>query len=177
MVQSQAQEALQQGDYTLAAKNYIEGNGLPQERKQLTDLFVQVNSLNEAQPNPDLCAILGLIALDDNSAFNLDREEALLQCIQWSRQGLQIDPNHGHCYRNAGSALYWLDDWEAAALYYKKADELVPSPVLKIRLFNMQIGELNNQISQVYSLTSRPIERWKPIMQGSSSIIFWRDML
>ena len=137
MVQSQAQEALQQGDYTLAAKNYIEGNGLPQERKQLTDLFVQVNSLNEAQPNPDLCAILGLIALDDNSAFNLDREEALLQCIQWSRQGLQIDPNHGHCYRNAGSALYWLDDWEAAALYYKKADELVPSPVLKIRLFNM----------------------------------------
>lgn len=136
-LQSQAQQALLRGDYALAAKNYIQGNSLPHEREKVKDLYLQVNELNESTPNANLYAILGLIALDDHEVFEKDREEALMQCVQWSCKGIELDPDNRYCYRNAGSALYWLDDWTASKPYYEKAIALAPSPVLQIRLFNM----------------------------------------
>lgn len=136
-IELQAKEALLQGNYALAAKNWIQGNCMPTDEDELKEIFEQVNKLNEASPSPDLCAILGLIALDNNDVFNANREEALIQCVQWSLLGIKIDPDHYNCNRHAGSALYWLDDWEAATKYYEKAAQLAPSPVLQIRLFNI----------------------------------------
>ncbi len=140
----QAQQALEQGNYALAAKNWVQGFSLPDDADELSRIFKQVNTLNEATPNPDLCAILGIIALDYNDVFNEDREEALIQCVQWSKMGIKIDPEHFNCNRHAGSALYWLEDWDAALKYYQKAVEIFASPVLSIRIFNM----LNEGVEQ-----------------------------
>ncbi|MCP1996286.1 tetratricopeptide repeat protein [Flavobacterium sp. HSC-61S13] len=136
-LQRQAKEALEQGDYALAAKNWVQGHSLPYDENELSWIFKRVSTLNEAAPNPDLCAILGLIALDFNEIFNEDREEALIQCVQWSVLGITLDPEHYSCNRHAGSALYWLRDWESALKYYQKAVEILASPVLQIRIFNM----------------------------------------
>jgi tetratricopeptide (TPR) repeat protein len=136
-IEQQAKAALNQGDYALAAKNWIQGNCLPADEDELKEIFQHVNSLNEISTNADLCAILGYIALDYNDIFNTDRQEALIQCVQWSQSGLAIDADHYNCNRNAGSALYWLEDWMGAAKYYEKAIAVSPSPVLQIRLFNI----------------------------------------
>ncbi len=133
----QAKQALHSGNYALAAKNWIEGFSLPQDETELAELFDQVDRLNNKNPNPDLCAILGLIALDHNDVFNPDREEALIQCIQWGKQGLTIDPEHYQCNRHTGSALYWLHEWDTAYTFYEKANQIQPSPVLEIRLFKI----------------------------------------
>lgn len=134
-LQREAYDALQRGNYALAAKNWVTGHCTPEYEMELTALFNRVNELNEASPNPDLCAILGLIALDFNDVFTEDREEALIQCVQWSKIGLEVDPNHYLCNRHAGSALYWLEDYQAALKFYEKAVQISPSPVLEIRMF------------------------------------------
>lgn len=141
-LQREAQDALQQGNYALAARNWVDGHCLPEDEGALAALFNRVNDLNEAFPDPDLCAILGLIALDFNSVFTADREDALIQCVYWSKTGLQVNPDHYLCSRHAGSALYWLGDYEAALKYYEKAAQIKVSPVLEIRIFNI----LNRQV-------------------------------
>lgn len=143
-LQRQAKEALEQGNYALAAKNWVQGHSLPYDENELSWIYQRVSTLNEAMANPDLCAILGLIALDFNEIFNEDREEALIQCVQWSALGIKIDPEHYMCNRHAGSALYWLEDWESALKYYQNAVEIFASPVLQIRIFNM----LNKGVEQ-----------------------------
>lgn len=137
-LQQEAWEALEHHDYALAAKNWVKGYGLPEDIRELEKIFSYVNTLNESEPNPDLCAILGLIALDYNEVFDSNRQTALIQCVQWSRQGLEMNPEHYDCCRNAGSALYWLGDNASAAKYYERAIALSPSPVLQIRLFNIK---------------------------------------
>ncbi len=140
----EAHDALLQGNYALAARNWVEGHCLPEDERELTALFNRVNVLNEETLNPDLCAILGLIALDSSDVFTEDREEALIQCVQWSKRGLRIDPDHYLCNRHAGSALYWLEDDEAALKFYEKAVLIAVSPVLVIRIFNIK----NRQVEQ-----------------------------
>ncbi|ERJ57672.1 tetratricopeptide repeat protein [Sphingobacterium paucimobilis] len=137
-IHQQAEEALLQGDYDTAAKIWIQGNALPQDLNAVSAIFQQVSTLNAESPSPNLYAILGIIALDYNEVFESDRQKALIECIQWSKNGLEIDPDNYNCNRHAGSALYWLGDRDAATKYYKKAIELAPSPVLQIRLFNIQ---------------------------------------
>ncbi|MGJ1420173.1 tetratricopeptide repeat protein [Sphingobacterium spiritivorum] len=137
-LQQQAWQALQEGNYKLAARNWIQGHCLPENLSELSELYQQVNTWNETSPDPDLCAILGLIALDNNEIFNSDREEALIQCVQWSKQGIALAPEHYSCIRHAGSALYWLKDWEAATKYYEKAVAISSSPTLQIRIFNIR---------------------------------------
>lgn len=143
-LQEQALAAYSHANYALAAMNWIDGHCLPDSPKELTRLYQQINTSNEAHPDPNLCAILGLIALDSNQVFNPDREEALIQCIQWSRQGIALDPDNYYCNRHAGSALYWLSDWTAAIKYYEKANSLRPSPVLQIRLFKLHTSTLEH---------------------------------
>lgn len=133
-LQQAAWDALIRGDHALAARNWIQGHCLPEDPAALNRIYAYVNTQNEVAADPDLCAILGLIALDSNDIFDHNRERALLQCVQWSKQGLQINPDHYNCNRHAGSALYWLGDRTAAEKYYEKACELSPSPVLQIRL-------------------------------------------
>jgi tetratricopeptide (TPR) repeat protein len=118
---------------------------------ELKEIFQYVNNLNEKLPNPDLCAILGLIALDHHETFELDRESALMQCLEWSMRGIDINPQHYHCNRNAGSALYWLNDMKGALKYYEKSNELRSSPVLQIRMFNIRNG--NNEFPNFAELT------------------------
>ncbi|MDR0263698.1 MAG: hypothetical protein LBJ04_10780 [Sphingobacterium sp.] len=136
-IQQLAEKALFEGDYATASKIWIQGNALPQDLTMVESLFKKVSTLVEASPNPDLYAILGVIALDYNEVFESEREKALIECVQWCKNGLDIDPDNYNCNRHAGSALYWLGDLEAAKKYYKKASELVTSPVLQIRLFNI----------------------------------------
>ncbi len=137
-IQQQAENAFLAGDYATAAKIWVQANGLPGDINVLKNIYSQVNIRIEDAAHPDLFAILGIIALDYNEVFDTDRESALKSCVEWSKHGLEIDPNNYYCNRHAGSALYWLDDWNAAAAYYKKAAELSPSPVLQIRLFHIQ---------------------------------------
>ncbi|WP_294209536.1 hypothetical protein [uncultured Chryseobacterium sp.] len=134
----EAWNALMDNNYPLAAKYWVDGYGLPDDDEELERIFQHVNTLNTAQHHPDLCAILGLIALDYNDIFDEDRESALIQCLRWSHQGLEIDPLHYQCSRNAGSALYWLGSGPEALLYYEKAHSIQPSPVLQIRMFNIR---------------------------------------
>lgn len=134
----EAIEAFRQKNYAVAAKNWIQGHSLPDDREELNEIYLWVHSLNESAPDADLCAILGMIALDHHEVFTNDREKALLQCIEWSRQGIHISPNHPWCHRHAGSAFYWLHQWEEAVPYYKKAISLIPSPTLQVRLFTIK---------------------------------------
>ncbi|QQT25522.1 tetratricopeptide repeat protein [Sphingobacterium spiritivorum] len=136
-IQQEAWQALHDGNYAVAAKNWIQGHSLPENHTALKELYYTLINLTEVSPNPDLFAILGLIALDTNEIFNSDREEALIQCVQWSKAGIALDPDHYSCNRHAGSALYWLDDKEAAAKYYEKAAAIKSSPTLQIRIFNI----------------------------------------
>ncbi|MDN3693038.1 hypothetical protein QWZ06_12455 [Chryseobacterium tructae] len=131
----EALEAFRQKNYAVAAKNWIKGHFLPDNKEELKEIYLVANSLHETSPDADLCAILGIIALDHYEVFTSNREKALLQCIEWSKQGISISPNHPWCHRHAGSAFYWLNQWEEAAPYYEKALSLVHSPTLQIRLF------------------------------------------
>lgn len=134
----EALEAFRQKDYTTAARKWIQGHSLPENTEELNEIYLWVNSQNEISPNADLCAILGLIALDHHEIFTDDREKALIQCIEWSSLGITIDPEHYLCLRHAGSAFYWLSRWEEAAPYYEKAVSLFPLPALQVRLFNIR---------------------------------------
>lgn len=131
-------EAFRQRNYTTAAKNWIKGHALPDDKEELKEIYLWVNSINETSPDADLCAILGLIALDHHEVFTSNREKALLQCIEWSKQGINISPNHPWCHRHAGSAFYWMSLWEEAVPYYEKSISLVHSPTLQIRLFTIR---------------------------------------
>ncbi|WP_250254043.1 hypothetical protein [Chryseobacterium sp. Marseille-Q3244] len=131
----EAIEAFRQKNYAVAAKNWIKGHALPDDREELKEIYLWANSLNETSPDSDLCAILGLIALDHYEIFTSNREKALIQCVEWSKQGISMSPNHPWCHRHAGSAFYWMDQWEEAVPYYEKAMSLVPSPTLQVRLF------------------------------------------
>ncbi len=132
-----ALNAVAEGNYALAAKFWLDGYALPHDLEELHELFYHINNLNEASVDPNLCAILGLIALDYNEIFESDREKALEKCLDWAISGLKIDPEHYHCYRNAGSALYWLEDWDAALRYYERSCQLRSAPVLEIRIFRI----------------------------------------
>lgn len=134
----EAIEAFRQKNYVLAAKNWIKGHSLPEDMEELKEIYLWVNSINETSPDADLCAILGLIALDHHEIFTDNREKALLQCIEWSQQGISISPNHPWCHRHAGSAFYWLNQWEESVPYYEKALSLVHSPTLEVRLFTIK---------------------------------------
>ncbi|MCS4305616.1 tetratricopeptide repeat protein [Chryseobacterium sp. BIGb0232] len=140
----EAIEAFRQQNYAVAAKNWIKGHALPDDREELKEIYLWANSLNETSPDSDLCSILGLIALDHHDIFTNDREKALLQCIVWSKQGISISPNHPWCHRHAGSAFYWMNQWEEAVPYYEKAISLVPSPTLQVRLFTIKNKENPN---------------------------------
>jgi tetratricopeptide (TPR) repeat protein len=137
-LQRAAWDALMNGDHALAASYWIQGHCLPEDDATLTQVYEYANTKNEASTDPDLCAILGLIALDNNDIFDHNRERALIQCVQWSKRGLEIDLEHYSCNRHAGSALYWLGDKAAAEKYYAKANELSASPVLQIRLAHIR---------------------------------------
>lgn len=143
-LQQAAWDALLQGDHALAATNWIKGHCLPEDLAELTRIYDYVHTKNETSADPDLCAILGLIALDNNDVFDQNRERALIQCVQWSKQGLAIDPDHYSCNRHAGSALYWLGDQTSAEKYYEKACQLSPSPVLQIRLARIRQTDLTS---------------------------------
>lgn len=132
-----ALKALAEGSYGLAAKFWLDGYSLPRGFEELHKIYCRIDSLNEGSIDPDLCAILGLIALDNNEVFESDREKALEKCLDWATSGLQVDPDHYHCHRNAGSALYWLEDWDGALSYYERSCQLRSSPVLEIRIFRM----------------------------------------
>lgn len=134
----EALEAFRKKNYAVAAKNWIKGHALPDDKEELKEIYLWANSINETSPDADLCAILGLIALDHHEIFTNDHEKALLQCIEWSKQGINISPNHPWCHRHAGSAFYWMNQWEEAFHYYEKAVSLIPSPTLQIRLFTIQ---------------------------------------
>lgn len=131
-------EAFRKKNYSAAAKNWIKGHALPDDKEELKEIYLWVNSINETSPDADLCAILGLIALDHHEVFTNNREKALLQCIEWSKEGINISPNHPWCHRHAGSAFYWMNQWEEAFSYYEKAVSLIPSPTLQIRLFTIK---------------------------------------
>lgn len=138
ILHQKAWEVLKAGNYALAVKNWLDGYALPDSRLELKKIFRHITALNEEAPHPDLYAILGLIALDHNEIFDPNRENALTKCLDWSINGAKIDPKHYHCNRNAGSALYWLNDWKGALGYYEISNQLCPSPVLQIRIFNIQ---------------------------------------
>ncbi|UHO40109.1 hypothetical protein H5J24_08920 [Chryseobacterium capnotolerans] len=140
----EAIEAFRQKNYAVAAKNWIKGHSLPEDKEELKEIYLWANSLNETSPDADLCAILGLIALDHYEVFTDNREKALLQCIEWSKQGISMSPNHPWCHRHAGSAFYWLNQWKEAVPYYEKATSLVHSPTLQIRLFTIHNQENTN---------------------------------
>ncbi|MBP2615514.1 tetratricopeptide repeat protein [Chryseobacterium jejuense] len=140
----EALEAFRQKNYAVAAKNWIKGHALPDDREELKEIYLWVNAINETSPDADLCAILGLIALDHHEVFTNDHEKALLQCVEWSRQGISLSPNHPWCHRHAGSAFYWMSQWEEVVPYYEKAISLVPSPTLQIRLFMISNRENPN---------------------------------
>lgn len=156
-IQQQAEKALLEGDYTKAARIWVQANALPQNINELKSIFKRINSLLEKTPHPDLYAILGLIALDYNEVFDANRESALIECVQWSKQGLEIDPGNYNCNRHAGSALYWLGNLDAATGYYKKAAALCPSPVLQIRLFNLQNQGNPNPDFATLSIDTEPL--------------------
>lgn len=61
-----------------------------------------------------------------------------MKCIDWSICALEKDPQHYTCSRNAGSALYWLNDTKGALHYYLRSNAIRPSPVLQIRIFNIR---------------------------------------
>lgn len=132
-----ALKALAEGNYALAAKFWLDGYALPHDLDELHELFYHIDNLNEESVDPNLCAILGLIALDYNEIFESNREKALEKCLDWANGGLKIDPHHYHCCRNAGSALYWLEDWDGALQYYQRSCQLRSSPVLEIRIFRI----------------------------------------
>ncbi len=138
ILHQKAWEALNAGNYALAAKNWLDGYALPDSRAELKKIFRRIMALNEETPHPDLYAILGLIALDHNEIFDPNRENALKKCLDWSITGVEMDPKHYHCNRNAGSALYWLNDRKGALKYYEISNRLRPSPVLQIRIFNIR---------------------------------------
>lgn len=138
ILHQKAWEALNAGNYALAAKNWLDGYALPDNRAELKKIFRHITAINEQTPHPDLYAILGLIALDHNEIFDPNRETALTKCLDWSIAGAEIDPEHYHCNRNAGSALYWLNDRKGALKYYEISNRLRPSPVLQIRIFNIR---------------------------------------
>lgn len=140
----EAIEAFRQKNYTVAAKNWIKGHSLPEDLEEVKEIYLWTHSLNEMSPDADLCAILGLIALDHHEVFTDNREKALLQCIEWSKQGISISPNHPWCHRHAGSAFYWLNQWEEALPYYEKALSLIHSPTLQVRLFTIHNKENTN---------------------------------
>ncbi|WP_378103367.1 tetratricopeptide repeat protein [Chryseobacterium sp. sg2396] len=147
---SLAWKAFEEHDYGTAAKYWVRGYGLPDDETELEKVFQTVNELNEKSLHPDLCAILGLIALDHNEIFEYDREQALIKCIDWSIRGLEKDPQHYTCSRNAGSALYWLNDTKGALQYYLRSDAIYPSPVLQIRIFNIRHqGEAQPDFSEL----------------------------
>ncbi|MCJ8154405.1 hypothetical protein MKJ01_11595 [Chryseobacterium sp. SSA4.19] len=147
----EAWKALKNNDYASAARNWLEGFCFPDSRIELEEIFQYVNDLNEKTPNPDLCAILGLIALDHNEIFESDRERALMQCLDWSIRGIDLNSQHYYCNRNAGSALYWLNDMKGALKYYENSHKLRSSPVLQIRMFN--IRNANNEFPDFAELT------------------------
>ncbi|MDQ1162390.1 tetratricopeptide (TPR) repeat protein [Chryseobacterium sp. SORGH_AS 447] len=145
ILHQKAWEALNAGNYALAAKNWVYGYALPDSRTELKKMFRQITAINEEAPHPDLYAILGLIALDYNEIFEPNRENALAKCLDWSIAGAEIDPKHYHCNRNAGSALYWLNDWKGALGYYEISNQIRNSPVLQIRIFNIRHINLDHQ--------------------------------
>lgn len=138
ILHQKAWEALNAGNYALAARNWLDGYALPDSLAELKKIFRHITALSEEAPHPDLYAILGLIALDHNEIFDPNRENALTKCLDWSINGAGIDPEHYHCSRNAGSALYWLNDWKGALGYYEISNQLRSSPVLQIRIFNIR---------------------------------------
>lgn len=136
----QAWQAFTENDYALAAKYWLEGYSLPDDETELRKIFHAVNGQNEASADSDLCAILGMIALDYHPVFEPDHEQALTKCLDWSILGLEKDPSHYQCSRNAGSALYWLNDTNGALKYYLRSESISPSPVVQIRIFTLRNG-------------------------------------
>ena len=138
-----AMAALRGGNYELAANTWINGYAFPDDEEDLNWIFEKAEALNRVAPDPSLCAILSMIALDYDGIVGPNRRQALNQCIAWCRVGLGIAPDHYFCNRHAGSAFYWLDQWDQAIPYYEKAVSLLPSPVLQIRLFVIQNRNLS----------------------------------
>lgn len=137
ILHQEAWKALTENNFALAATIWLDGFALPDHHKALKSTFQSIHERNETASDPNLYALIGVIALDHNEIFELNREKALETCLDWSIKGIEIDPQNYHCTRNAGSALYWLDDWKGALAYYKKSILLRPSPVLEIRIFNI----------------------------------------
>ncbi len=138
ILHQKALRALSENNYCLAARLWVDGHSLPDDIQELRKIFYIIGNLNEAHPDPDLYAILGLMALDHNEVFEIDREKALVKCLDWSMDSVKLDPDHYLCNRNAGSALYWLEDWKGALSYYEKCVQLRSSPVLEIRIFRIR---------------------------------------
>lgn len=121
------------GNFKAAADIWINGYCLPEDETTLHHIYDTCLTKADA----DAYALLGFLHLDHSDLFGHDRETALMQVVSWSKQGLAIDPGHHLCARHAGSALYWLEDYEGAKKYYELAISISPSVTLQIRLFKI----------------------------------------
>jgi tetratricopeptide (TPR) repeat protein len=128
-----ALQAFNDSNFKEAANIWINGYCLPEDTTTLRYIF----DTCQDKVDPDIYALLGFIYLDYSSEFTDDRVNALLQVVTWSKQGLVLNPSHHLCARHAGSALYWLEDYEGAWKYYEQAVALSPSATLQVRLFKM----------------------------------------
>ncbi|MGJ1430969.1 hypothetical protein ACR79M_03495 [Sphingobacterium spiritivorum] len=59
-IQQEAWQALQNGNYAVVAKNWIQGHCFPENHTALKELYNTLINLPKVSPNPDLLAILGL---------------------------------------------------------------------------------------------------------------------
>lgn len=137
-----ALQAFKDSNFKEAANIWINGYCLPEDNATLRYIF----NICQGKADADIYALLGFIYLDHSEVFTIDRQAALLQVVSWSKQGLALDPQHYLCSRHAGSALYWLEDYEGARKYYEQAIAISPAPTLQVRLFKISGSDDYNKL-------------------------------
>lgn len=126
-------------DYKTASYIWNTGFCFPDDEATLRHIYNKAQEeIKNNKADVHLYAIAGFLFLDYSDFFTDNREEALLQVVSWSKAGLDLDKKDAYCARHAGSALYWLEDYEAAETYYQQAIAADPSATLMVRLFKLK---------------------------------------
>lgn len=154
ILHQQALTAIVNKRFDIAAENWLEWYCLPENTEELQNLYSSLLPLAQESKDVYLYSILGFFLLDHSDILNIDREAALVLCVDFSHQGLKIDQDNYHCIRNAGSANFWLGNNKEAKYYYSLANVINASPVLQIRLFQIENSEIEIKDYSLLEITS-----------------------